>query len=177
MRQRERDSSSVCVLVAHLAYLCRNTPAASLDFQKVSTVLVAQGAACTDLTVPAHTCACDRHVSHRPGLTVRASPSAFLANFFPWDVDASSKDANKKGGPAAANTSLLFPQTEILSLFQAQRLSIITWIEAHPRLAAEVFEAVERVLSYTGVRRRAQTDSVARSWVKLRDGVYMPETE
>lgn len=34
---KERDTATACVLLAHLAFLCRNTPAAQLDYRQVST--------------------------------------------------------------------------------------------------------------------------------------------
>ena len=141
----ERDSPSACVLLAHLALLCRHSTA--LDFQRVSTVLVAK---------------------------------AYLHNFYPWDVDAapagSAKGSAKGSGVAAADESLLVPQTELLSLFQALRRPISTWLQANPSLASEAFEAVERVLSHEGRRRRSPSDGVARQWIRLREGMYMPDT-
>ena len=68
------------------------------------------------------------------------------------------------------------PQTELLSLFQALRRPISTWLQANPSLASEAFEAVERVLSHEGRRRRSPSDGVARQWIRLREGMYMPDT-
>ena len=116
----------------------------------------------------------------------------FLTSFYSWDVDArevppsldrtSSADgragAGDGGDCASANCSLLVPQTELLTLFQTRRHTVIHWLDAHVELADEVFEAIERVLSYTGVRRRAAADPPTRQWMRLGShGRFMPMTD
>lgn len=114
--------------------------------------------------------------SHRAKVSTLLVAQTFLSNFFEWDLDASATPYARSKA-SGANCTLLFSQAEVLALFQAQRVALLVWLEAHPKLASEAFEAVERVISFRGNRRRAPTDSVARDWVKLRDGVFIPQTE
>ena len=37
-----RDTATACIIMAHLAFICKNMTADVLSFQKVSTLLVAQ---------------------------------------------------------------------------------------------------------------------------------------
>ena len=159
-----RDSAAACVLQAHLALLCKNVTAASLDYRAVSTLMVAQ---------------------------------VYLTNFYAWDVDATPHHHGALPGAAAAeeaaaaagggdqrkkrkqaNVALLIPQTEVLQVFQAHRNKCLAWLDAHDRLADEVMEAIERVVSYAGVRRRADGNASARGWQRVgNNGRFVPETE
>ena len=110
----------------------------------------------------------------------------FLTNFFAWDVDAPApsasepdeKPSNGASSSAFADSAILIPQTELLQIFQTHRHAIITWLDAHPAKADEVFEAVERTLSFTGTRRRKPSDKPARPWMRHGShGRFMPGTE
>ena len=150
----QRDAPTACIVLAHLAYLCRHVRGHELNFRHVSTLLVAQ---------------------------------SYLSNFFTWAVDAprhgaATVDSGANGGTNGSSgthgAELLIPQTEMLTLFQAHRHSIISWLDKNAELADEVFEAVERTLSYTGSRRRTPSDPPARQWMRLGShGRFMPASE
>ena len=129
-----RDGARACVLMSHLALLCKNLDGKAMEYREASTLLVAQ---------------------------------TYLISFFPWDLDAREADATKDyGRPSRA---LLVPQDELLDVFQAKRHALLAWLDApaHRRASHEVMEAVERVVSYTGVRRRSAHDRPARPWQRL----------
>ena len=140
---------------AHLALLCKNLSADSLDYRAASTLLVAQ---------------------------------VYLFNFYSWDVDVSTRASSSaaaapgRGGDPdherVANDELFIPQPELLQIFAAHRDRLLRWLDSHTRHADEVMEAIERVVSYTGLRRRAPTDPPARGWRRIgRFGRFVPETE
>jgi hypothetical protein len=106
----------------------------------------------------------------------------YLANFYSWDVDVTPDTAGgappDTGGGPAFGSGLLLPQTEVLSIFQRQRCKLLFWLQQKPRLADEAMEAVERVVSRTGHRRRGANDPTARGWAPVGiNGRYVPLTE
>ena len=91
---------------------------------------------------------------------------------------ACGANGGTNGSSGTHGAELLIPQTEMLTLFQAHRHSIISWLDKNAELADEVFEAVERTLSYTGSRRRTPSDPPARQWMRLGShGRFMPASE
>ena len=92
---RERDSSSACVLQAHLAFLTKNSPRASLDYRQVSTLLVAQ-----------------TYLANFYAWDVDATPAPIQPS------RGSSKGRAAGEALKMANVELQIPQTELLAIFQ-----------------------------------------------------------
>ena len=144
-----KDVRSACTILAHLALLFQNKMAEEIDCRAMTTVLASQ---------------------------------VFLTHNFDWHIEQPKGNATvperaadsvgSSNGPTRSfdERELGMPQTQVFSLFQRHRRTILQRLRAFPAECAQVLEAVTRIVTFTGTRHEGSTQLAHRRWVEMANG-------
>lgn len=145
-----------CILHAHLAYLYLHTPEMELNSHIVTTMLTAQ----MFLTA---------HYDYQLGVRLRDLVLLPLHSGRRVVSVCSTKTKLRRTGKETVETRLGVPDTELFDLFHKQRSPTLAWLQAHPRKANRVMEAMICLVAKgeprSTMRRRRQREAFAKAQV------------
>ncbi len=154
-------TADACILHAHIAFVCKDTNEANLDYDTVLHILSSQ------IFLNCH------YDLDADSLNNRISPRKVKRK------PRMSRASRKPAGPMQPINTFIIPQTELLEIFQRQRGPIMRWLVRHPKDCDTIMEALLRVAASQHNRKgfcqptqdvelqHQQASYTSRSWVNL----------